>query len=152
MQGYLPPAQENAMESTQPKPSFLRSISWTGRTFTILPVLFLLFDGTIKLLNLKMVSDAMRPLGYADDLARPIGIILLLCVILYVIPWTSILGAVLLTGYLGGAVATNVRVGNPLYTHILFPVYVAIFLWIGLLLRDRRLRALFPFRWHIRPA
>jgi hypothetical protein len=136
----------------QPKPSLLKSISWTGWVFTILPVLFLLLDTTMKLMKLKVVTDTMGPLGYADDLARPIGIILLLCVILYVIPWTAVLGAVLLTGYLGGAVATNFRVGNPLYTHILFPIYVAIFLWIGLLLRDRRLRALFPFRWRIRPT
>jgi hypothetical protein len=76
----------------------------------------------------------------------PIGVILLSCVVAYVIPSTSVLGAVLLTGYLGGAVATHVRVGNPLFSHTLFPIYVALFVWGGLFLRDARLRALFPWR------
>jgi hypothetical protein len=85
-------------------------------------------------------------LGYPARTVFPIGVILLLCVMTYVIPSTSVLGAVLLTGYLGGAVATHVRVENPLFSHTLFPIYVALFAWGGLFLRDARLRALFPWR------
>ena len=119
---------------------------WAGRIISALPVLFLLFDSVIHIVRIAVVDKGFADLGYAVTLARPLGIIELICVILYVIPRTSVLGAVLLTGYLGGAVATNVRVGAPLFSHVLFPVYVGVLLWGGLYLRDSRLRAIFPVR------
>jgi hypothetical protein len=122
-----------------------RARVWTGRTLTAISVVFLFFDSVTKLMLVKPVVDAMPALGYPVSLARPIGIILLACLIVYLIPQTRVLGAVLVTGFLGGAVATNVRIGNPLFTHDLFPVYVAIMLWGGLYLRDARVRALIPF-------
>ncbi len=117
---------------------------WTGRILSAIPILFLLMDGVTKLAKPAPVVDAMAQLGYAPSLAAPVGILLLCCVALYLVPQTSTLGAVLLTGYLGAAVSAHVRVGNPLFSHILFPVYIALLLWGGLLLRDGRLRALLP--------
>ncbi len=119
---------------------------WAGRIISALPVLFLLFDSVIHIIRIGPVDQGFAELGYAVTLARPLGIIELICVILYVIPRTSVLGAALLTGYLGGAVATNVRVGAPIFSHVLFPVYVGVLLWGGLYLRDGRLRAIFPVR------
>ena len=107
-----------------------------------LVVLFLLFDSITKLLRAPMVLEATARLGYPQSSVQLIGVILLTCTLLYVIPTTAPLGAVLLTGYLGGAVATNLRVGNPLFSHVLFPVYVGAFIWAGLLLRQPKLRAL----------
>lgn len=109
-------------------------------------VVFLFFDGAIHIARIPPVMIAFAQLGYSPDLAFPLGIIELVCLALYIIPRTSVLGAILLTGYLGGAVATNVRVGYPLFTNILFPVYIAVFLWGGLYLRDERLRALISFK------
>jgi DoxX-like protein len=114
---------------------------WTGRVMSALVVLFLLFDGVTKLLRLPMVVEATRRLGYPESSIQVIGVILLVCTVLYAIPTTAVLGAVLLTGYLGGAVATNLRVGNPLFSHVLFPVYMGALLWAGLLLRRPQLRA-----------
>jgi len=88
----------------------------------------------------------MGELGFPVALARPIGIIELICLAVYLFPRTSVLGAILWTGYLGGAIATHVRLGNPLLTHQLFPIYIALMLWGGLYLRDARLRALLPLR------
>src|SRR5205085_7096326 len=105
--------------------------------------LFLLFDATIKLLDLSVVRDATTQLGFPGNLTPEIAIVLLACLALYLLPRTAPLGAVLLTGYLGGAVAAQIRVGNPLFSNVLFPVYVGVLLWAGLLLRDARLRALF---------
>ena len=119
---------------------------WAGRIISALPVLFLLFDAVIHIIRIGPVDKAFADLGYAASLAVPLGIIELICLILYVIPRTSVLGAVLLTGYLGGAVATNLRVGAPLFSNVLFPVYVGVLLWAGLYLRDNRLRAVFPVR------
>jgi hypothetical protein len=119
---------------------------WTGRILTGISVVFLLFDGVTKLMMIKPVVDAMPPLGYTVSQVRPIGVIVLVCLAVYVIPRTAVLGAILLTGFLGGAVATNFRIGNPLFSHTLFPAYVALFVWGGLYLRDARLRALIPFR------
>ena len=115
---------------------------WIGRVLSTIAVLFLLMDAVMKLLHLPMVVDATAKLGYAESHILPIGITLLVCTVLYVIPRTDVLGAVLLTRYLGGAVASNVRAGNPLFSHVLFPVYVGAFIWAGLLLRQRKLRAL----------
>ena len=109
-------------------------------------VLFLLFDSIGKLLKVAPVVAGSAELGYPESVIRTLGVILLVCVIAYLVPRFSIVGAVLLTGYLGGAVATHVRVGSPLLTHVLFPIYVAVFVWSGLLLRDVRLRRLFVAR------
>jgi DoxX-like family len=109
-------------------------------------VLFLLMDSALKFTSLPAVADSFRQLGYPVALAPVIGVLLLACLAVYLVPRTSVLGAILLTGYLGGAVATHVRVGNPLFSHVLFPVYVALVVWAGLYLREPRLRALVPLR------
>ena len=119
---------------------------WAGYVISAVPVLFLLIDGVMKIFKPAVVVDATVQLGYPESTILPIGITLLVCTAIYLIPQTSVLGAILLTGYLGGAVATNLRVENPVLTHILFPVYVGIFLWLGLYLRDARLRRLVPLR------
>src|SRR6478609_3773663 len=111
-----------------------------GRALSGFAVLFLLFDSAGKLLQVQAVLEATTQLGYPTGVAFWLGVILLGCVITYVIPRTSVLGALLLTGYLGGAIATQVRIGSPLATHVLFPVYLAVFIWGGLLLRDPALR------------
>jgi hypothetical protein len=108
--------------------------------------LFLLFDAVIKLIKIPPVVEGFAKLGYPPNLPVPIGILLLVCVVIYMIPQTSVLGAIFLTGYLGGAVATHVRVGDPLFSHVLFPTYVAALIWGGLYLREDRLRALVPLR------
>ena len=119
---------------------------WTGRVLSILVILSLAFDAIIKFLKPPPVAEAFAHLGLPFGLSVPIGIILLFCTVLYAIPQTSILGAILLTGYLGGAVLTHLRVGDPLTSHILFPVYLGVILWLALYLREIRLRSLIPFR------
>ena len=119
---------------------------WPGRILSGLAVAFLLFDVAIKLAATPEVLAGHETLGFPGSLARTLGAVLLTCVVTYVIPRTSFLGAILLTGYLGGAIATHVRVGNPLFSHVLFPVYVAAFVWGGLYLRDARLRELLSGR------
>jgi hypothetical protein len=114
---------------------------WAGRILSGLAVLFLTWDGVIKVVTLAPVVEAFTRLGYPVTVAVGIGILELLCVAIYVIPRTSALGAVLLTGFLGGAIATHVRVQDPLLTHTFFPIYVGLLIWGGLLLRDERLRA-----------
>jgi hypothetical protein len=114
---------------------------WAGRIVTAIPVLFLTFDTVIKFLDLAPVAESFTRLGYDTASATVIGSLELVCLALYLIPRTARVGLVLLTGYLGGAVATHLRVGDPLLTHILFPTYVAALLWAGLYLRDARLRA-----------
>ena len=125
-----------------------RRALWTGRVISGLAVAFLVFDSIGKLLEVQPVIEGTKRLGYSPDLVFGLGVTLISCVLAYLVPWTSVLGAVLLTGYLGGAVATHVRVGNPLLTHVLFPTYIAALLWGGLMLRDARLRALLT--WHDR--
>ncbi len=119
---------------------------WTGRIMSALPALFLFMDGVGKLVKPAPVVEGTIQLGYPESVLLGLGIVLLTCTALYVIPRTAVLGAILLTGYLGGAVATHVRVGSPLFSHILFPVYIAVLIWGGLYLRDERLRALIPLR------
>ena len=119
-----------------------RAALWTGRAMSGLMAAFLILDGAMKLARLDVVVKGTVELGYPIASIVPIGIILLTCVALYLIPRTAILGAVLLTGYLGGAIATHVRVSAPLVSHTLFPIYVAALIWGGLYLRDRRVRAL----------
>ena len=123
-----------------------KAIKWTSYVLSTLVVLFLLMDSIMKLLKLPIVLDASAKLGFSAPVVFTIGVILLFCVILYVIPQTSVLGAILLTGYLGGAVCTHLRLGNPLLGYLLFPTYLGALLWLGLYLREPRLRALLPFR------
>jgi DoxX-like protein len=113
-----------------------------GEVVSGIAILFLLFDSIIKVMVIAPVAESFGQLGYPVSLARGIGLLQLVCLAIYVVPRTSILGAILLTGYLGGAVATHVRVGSPLLTHVLFPIYIAALLWGGLFLRDDRVRAL----------
>src|SRR5262249_19765305 len=118
---------------------------WTGWVLSALPALFLLVDGAMKLVKPEIVVKTTVELGYAETVILPLGVVLLVCTILYLIPRTAVLGAILLTGYLGGAVATHVRAGQGPF-EILFPVVVGALLWGGLVLRDVRLRALLPLR------
>jgi len=115
---------------------------WAGRALSGLAVLFLAFDASIKLTRLPMAIEGTTDLGYPAAVVLPLGLIQVVCLVVYLIPRTSVLGAILWTGYLGGAIATHVRLENPLFTHQLFPIYVAALLWGGLYLRDRRVRAL----------
>ena len=119
-----------------------------GRVLSGLVILFLLFDGAIKLVPWPVVTETMDRIGYgsSETLARSLGIITIVCTVLYAIPPTSILGAILLTGYLGGAMASHLRIGSPLFSHILFGFYLGLMVWGGLWLRDRSLRASIPFR------
>jgi len=119
---------------------------WTSRVLGGVAVLFLLMDATMKVLRVPVAVEGTKQVGYPDGVIVTLGIIQLVCLALYLIPRTAVLGAILWTGYLGGAVATHVRVGNPLFSHILFPTYVAALLWGALWLRDPRLRALLPIR------
>lgn len=109
-------------------------------------IAFLLFDGAIKLVPLQVVLDTSAALGLPADptSARILGVLTLLCTLLYAIPRTSVLGAILLTGFLGGAIATHFRIGSPLFSHTLFGVYLGLFAWGGLWLRDPRVRAMIP--------
>lgn len=132
------------MQSVIPTQSTAKIALWAGYIITTLVVLFLLFDCTIKLLNLPMAIDGTVVLGYPASVVVPLGILQLICLMIYLLPQTSVLGAILITGYLGGAIATHVRLGNPLFSHILFPVYVGLMIWGGLYLRNQRLRALIP--------
>ena len=113
---------------------------WLGRVITAIPILFLIFDSVIKLMNIAPVQESFRSLGYKRNLALELGILELVLIAVYLFPRTAILGAVLWTGYLGGAIATHLRLDQPLFSHILFPIYVALPLWLGLWLRDARLR------------
>ena len=119
---------------------------WTGRALSGLAILFLVFDGVTKVLKVTQVMEASAQLQFPPWTIPVIGALLLFCTLIYAIPQTSVLGAVLLTGYLGGAVASQLRVGNPLFAETLFPIYFAVVVWAGLLLRESRLRALIPLR------
>jgi len=119
---------------------------WAGRILSGLVVVFLLFDGAIKLIPLDVVIETSRQLGIPTDLAVTLGVLTLIGALLYAWPRTSVLGAILLTGYLGGAIYVHVRAGSPLFSHTLFGVYLGIILWGGLYLRDERLRLIFPWR------
>ncbi|TPL38849.1 DoxX family protein [Mesorhizobium sp. B2-4-6] len=120
---------------------------WAGRALSAVVVLFMIFDGVIKLPPLDVVTQTMAQLGWPADpnVARMLGVIGLVSTALYAWPRTSMLGAILLTAYMGGAISTHVRTGNPLFSHTLFGVYLGIILWGGLYLRDARVRALIPF-------
>ncbi len=119
--------------------------NWTGRILSGLAIAFLLFDGVTKFFMDKLPPEALEAgaaLQWPVEKMPLVGTLLLVSLLLYVIPRTSIVGAVLLTGYLGGAIASHVRVGNPLFSHTLVPVYFAVLIWLGLYLRDPRVRAM----------
>ncbi len=126
--------------------SYGRGAVWTGRVLSGFAVLFMLFDGVTKIMKNPYVIKASANLGYPVSAIPVIGLILLACVVLYVIPRTSIIGAVLLTGYLGGAVASNLRIDAPLFSNTLFPVYFGMVVWAGLYLRNCRVRELFSVK------
>jgi hypothetical protein len=118
---------------------------WAGRVISALTILFLLFDSLIKILELAPAVEATTQLGYAESQVFGIGVIELASLILYAIPQTSILGGILLTGHLGGAIATHMRAGSDLFS-LVFPLIIGLLLWGGLFLRDERLRGLIPLR------
>lgn len=118
-----------------------KSSVWAGRILSALPALFLLLDGVMKVVKPAFVVEATVQLGYPESVIVALGVVLVACTILYLIPRTAVLGAILLTGYLGGAIATHVRVGGPLGS-ILMPVILGVMLWGGLYLRDERVRSL----------
>jgi len=128
--------------SYSPADSGSRGALWTGRVLTTLCALFMLFDAISHIAKPTPVVDAFTRLGFPLSLGVPLGIIELACIALYAVPSTTVFGAVLLTGYLGGAVATNLRAGSPFWSEALFPVYFGILIWAGVVLRDRGVLAL----------
>jgi hypothetical protein len=123
-----------------------RTALWTGRVLSGIAVLFLIFDGAIKLVPIQPVTDSLRELGYpaSDSFARFLGVVTVICTALHAWPRTAVLGAVLLTGLMGGAIASHLRLGDPLFTHTLFGVWLGLLLWAGLWLRDERVRRFMP--------
>lgn len=122
-----------------------RSI-WAGRIISGLATAFMIFDAVVHISRSPAVVEGFTKAGFSVSILVPLSIIELICIALYVMPRTAVLGCILLTGYLGGAIATNVRMGMPMFTYVLAPAYVAVLLWGGLWFRDNRVRALIPFR------
>jgi hypothetical protein len=141
-----PLRSEHTMNTMHTGTPISKPTRWAGRALSGLVVLFLTLDAVMKLLALPQVAEAAAPLGWNPEAMLTLGALLLLCTVLYVVPRTAVLGAVLLTAYLGGTVATHARIASPLFTHTLFGVYLGMMLWAGLYLRDARLRALAPWR------
>ena len=135
----------NVVQSNTQTPAVAKKRLWAGRILSFLPALFLLLDGVMKLVKPAFVVEATVRLGYPERVILGIGIALVVCTLIYLIPRTAGLGAILLTGYLGGAVATHVRAETGWF-EILFPVVLCTLLWAGLVLRDDRLRTLIPLR------
>ena len=133
------------MQSLTQASSVSKGRLWTGRIISAVVVLFLLFDSITKVLKVRAVIEASAQLGYPVSAIVTIGIILLVCTVFYIIPQTAVLGAILLTGYLGGAVAANLRIGTAMF-NTFFPIVFAALAWAGLYLRESRLGALIPFR------
>jgi hypothetical protein len=131
---------EAAAVDATPRPS--RKVYWIGWVMSVLPCLMLLFSAAMKFAQPPAVIEGFKHLGWPERLAVPIGILELACTIVYLVPQTAVLGAILLTGYLGGAMATHIRLGEPFITHIVFGVVI----WGGIFLRDPRLRALIPLQ------
>jgi len=123
-----------------------RAVTIAGHALSSLAILFLLFDGLIKLPPLDVVTTTLAELGYPAGIERGLGLMILICTLLYAVPRTAPLGAILLTALFGGAIATHLRIGSPVFSHLLFGVYLGLLVWGGLWLRDPRLRALLPFR------
>jgi hypothetical protein len=134
--------EEKFMRSDTQTASISKKMLWAGRLMSALQVLLLLFSGVMKLIKPVSVVEGFVRLGYPESLALDIGVVELGCAIVYVIPRSAILGAILLTGYLGGATATHVRIGEPFF----IPIVLGVLVWGGLYLRDERLRALLPLR------
>jgi hypothetical protein len=139
---------EKAMSTIAETAPVSKPARWLGRVLSGLVIAFMLFDGAIKLVPWPIVTETMDRIGYgsSETLARSLGLITIVCTVLYAIPPTSIVGAILLTGYLGGAMASHVRIGTPLFSHMLFGFYLGLMVWGGLWLRDRSVRQLIPFR------
>jgi hypothetical protein len=140
--------EEKFMPSDSQTAPVSKGALWAGRIMSTLVILFLAFDIVIKFVKPvpPPVMEALAHVGWSVNLVPVLGILLLVSTALYIIPITSVLGAILLTGYLGGAIATHLRVADPLFSHVLFPTYLGVLLWGGLYLRDDRLRALIPLR------
>lgn len=119
-----------------------KALIWTGRVLSTLVVLLLTMSAVMKFMKPPEVTEGFTKLGYSPDLAIPIGIVEVVSTLIYAIPQTAVLGAILLTGYLGGATATHVRVGDP----FIGPVIIGVVVWLGVFLRDARLRAILPWR------
>jgi hypothetical protein len=134
--------------SHQPRTQCVRNVFyWVGWGMSSLTIAFLLIDASMKLLALPVVLEANATLGFqGEGMARELGAILIACTLLYAAPQTAALGAIMLTGYLGGAVAAKLRVGDPLFTYVMFGIYVGALIWGGLYLRDARLRQLIPLK------
>ena len=132
------------METVSTPPA--KWMTWAGWAFTVLVALFLAMDGGMKLMDVAQVRAATLQLGWPLALDRTLGIIDLVCLVLYAFPRTAVLGAILTTGLCGAAIAAHLRLGDPLFSHVLFGVYVGVMAWGGLWLRDARLRALMPLR------
>jgi hypothetical protein len=137
--------EEKLMQAVSQTAPVSKKMLWAGYITSALPALFLLMDGVMKLFKPVFVVEPTIKLGYPENVIIPIGIVLVVSTVLYLVPRTSVLGAILVTGYLGGAVATHVRVGEGLFP-VLFPVVFGALLWLGLYLRDDRIRALIPLR------
>jgi len=135
------PDSDLQMETLVGNPTISKKLRWTGRALSGFAAIFLLMDGAMKLGKPAVVVEATRQLGYPESDIVGIGILLLVCTVLYVVPRASILGAILLTGYLGGAVASQIRVGNGWF-NVIFPVILSALIWSGLWLRDTRVRRL----------
>src|ERR1700732_3712937 len=143
-----PVPKGKAMSTIAEAPPVSGPALWLGRVLSGMVIVFMLFDGAIKLVPWPVVTETMDRIGYgsSETLARTLGVITMACTLLYAIPPTSIVGAILLTGYLGGAMASHLRIGSPLLSHTLFGLYLGLMVWGGLWLRDRNLRTLIPFR------
>jgi hypothetical protein len=133
------------MQSADQTAPTSKGMLWAGYILSGLSGLFMLMDGVMKLVKPAFVVEATAKLGYQESVILGLGIVLTACTLLYLLPWTSVLGAILLTGYLGGAVASHLRAGDPAFT-VFFPVVFGILIWLGLLLRDPRIRQLLPLR------
>jgi len=130
------------MSSDVPPPPSPKWMFWTGCVLSALPVLMLLMSASFKFLKPPEVTEGMAKFGYSESVLLPLGIVELTATVLYVVPQTSVLGAILLTGYLGGATATHVRIDDAFH----MPIILGVLLWLGLYFRDARIRALVPWR------
>jgi hypothetical protein len=135
----------NEMTTTQKPATVSKAALWIGRGLSTLVTLFFLMDGVMKLFKPEPVVEATVKLGYQESVIAPLGIVLIACTVIYMIPKSAVLGAILLTGYLGGAVASHLRAGDDWFP-VLFPVVFGILVWLGLYLRDPRIRAVAPIR------
>ena len=133
------------MQSLTQASSVSKGRLWTGRIISAVVVLFLLFDSITKVLKVRAVIEASAQLGYPVSAIVTIGIILLVCTVFYIIPQTAVLGTILLTGYLGGAVAANMRIGSAMF-NAFFPIVFAALAWVGIFLREPRLGTVIPLR------